>query len=122
MKQIVRKTRAVGVGGRKKNLPSVVSLGVSTCLHPLYSRCRRLRKPEEVNTRHCHCRDRSVGVHTQFSGLTGNVLRCFLLGQASGEQATGHCTTHVPTFLPWRTFEMPLLHLISPYRTFIFIL
>lgn len=34
-------------------LPSVVSLGVSTCLHPQYadSRCTRRRQQEEVNAR-----------------------------------------------------------------------
>lgn len=101
-----------------KDLPSVVFLGVSTCLHPLYSRCRRLRKPEEVNTRLCCCRDGSVGVHSQFGGLTGSVLRYLLLGQASGEQATGHYTAAVLSFLPWWTFGMLLLHLTSLYKIF----
>lgn len=55
-----------------KDLPSVVSLGVRTCLHPLCSRCRRPRKPGEVNAR-LRCRgDGSVGVRSQFSGLTGS--------------------------------------------------
>lgn len=34
-------------------LPSVLSLGVCTCLHPQYvdSRCTRLRRQDEVNGR-----------------------------------------------------------------------
>lgn len=34
-----------------KDLPSVVFLGVSTCLHPQYGRCGRQIRPEEVNSR-----------------------------------------------------------------------
>lgn len=73
-----------------KDLPSVVSLGVSTCLHPRCCRRRRLRRPGEVNVGLRCRRDESVGVWSQFSGRTGSVLRYFLSGPASSQWAAGH--------------------------------